>query len=225
MTGIAPFDAELPYALSVDQAANHLTTTATLTKLPPDRGLYSGEALVLVADPENQDAGEIISVSAFAAHYLTVDDTGRFNTPARTHAAGEHVYEIVSLRFTDSGLLVGFVGDSDTLEYVRLTVGTSTPTQLPQEQGPNTVLIVNEDGDLVFDSLVLNFDGENLPPADLTNSTTGVASVTSPPTLIAMRVDTIAHLMADSAANFATLLAYCEAVNDALTNVQVVPND
>ena len=41
----------------------------------------------------------------------------------------------------------------------------------------------------------------------LTDSTTGVVSITTPPTLVAVRVDTTAHTATDAQANFATLNA------------------
>lgn len=215
MTGIAPFDLELPYVLSVDQAASHLTTTATLTKVPVPRG-DNTYGLVLVDS-------EILAISAFTAHYLTIHDTGLFGTTAVTHAATAHVYEVVSIRQMEDGLLVGFVGSDGTIAYKHIVTGGSLQP-LPETGDPGSVLFVDTDGTLEFDVPVLNFPAPGLP-ADLTDSTAGVASVTNPPTLIAIRVDTAAHVAADTATNFATLYAFCKKLNDALAAATVIADD
>lgn len=207
-------DTELPYVLSVDQAASHLTTTATLTKVPsvhPRTG-YAG-AVVLVDS-------ELLAVNAFTAHYLTISATGLFGTAVKTHLATAHVYEVVSVEHKADGLLVGYVLADGTIGYQRIVTSGEAVT-LPPSGPVGSALVIGEDGETIFESLALSWAA----PANLTDSTTGVVSVTSPPTLIAVRTDTVANAAADIIKNFATLNAHVNAIVSALNSGTAIPAD
>lgn len=131
---------------------------------------------------------EIIAITGFnnsTGHHYTGATRGAYGTVARAHSDGISVYEVMAVIKQSGGVMVYFFNADES------------PNLLETRFIPKFVA-----------SATLEVASTAALPANLTDSTTGVVSVTTPPTLIVMRTDTTAHLMADAAANLATLNAH-----------------
>lgn len=213
-------DLELPASLSVGYASGdpNLKFAGALSKTP-------SSGLVLV---EN----ELLTVTGFdnagGGHHLLVSGAA-YGTRDVAHGSGRNVYEVQSVVARGDSLLVYYFTNDDydgQIEVKRIHKGGPFSSDPALDAFPvgitDSVVGYDKNGDLVASALELTGNGTDSLPADLTDSTTGVASVTSPPTLIAMRSDSLVNLKTDVAANIATLNAYIEALVDYIQGQKII---
>lgn len=112
---------------------------------------------------------------------------GFSHSVAATHVNTTPVYKVHNLVAQQDGVLV-FYEDSGTLKIKKIVVQTA----------------------------LANLGFSFAAPAAMTDSTGGTPSATTPPTLIAIRTDTAAHVAADVATNEATINAYFNALSAAV---------
>lgn len=109
------------------------------------------------------------------------------HSKAATHVNTTPIYKVHNLISQQDGILVVYE-DTGTLKYKKITVQTALA------------------------NLAFGFTA----PAAMTDSTGGTPSATTPPTLIAVRTDTAAHVAADVATNEATINAYLNTLSAAV---------